>query len=120
MQERISSLRAGLRTWKDHLLRVQRLASECDEKEKKALQAMEEPKTILDTPIPEESTSAQRDLLLCKVCKRYNLLRYMISYYRLQYIPYHFITYLHNRKSLTKIISFFMLGFYCKPGIIDS
>ena len=68
MQERISSLRAGLRTWKDHLHRVQRLASECDEKEEKALQAMEKPKEILDTPIPKEVDSAQRDLLLCKVC----------------------------------------------------
>merc|ERR1712106_990664 len=67
IQERISSLRAGLRTWKDHLLRVQRLASECDDKEKKALQAMEEPKDILDTPIPEETGPAQQDLILCKV-----------------------------------------------------
>jgi len=66
IQERISSLRAGLRTWKDHLHRVQRLASECDEKEEKALQAMEKPKEILDTPIPKEVDSAQRDLLLCK------------------------------------------------------
>merc|ERR1712106_114183 len=67
IQERISSLRAGLRTWKDHLLRVRRLASECDEKEKKALQAMEEPKDILDTPIPEDTGPAQQDLILCKV-----------------------------------------------------
>jgi hypothetical protein len=69
----------------DHLLRVQRLATECDEKEKKAMQAMDEPKEILETPIPEETGPAQRDLLLCKVCftiqNCYHLMRYMISIY---------------------------------------
>jgi len=66
IKDRISSLRAGLRTWMDHLLRVQRLATECEEKEQKATQAMEEPQEILETPIPEEPNQVERDLLLCK------------------------------------------------------
>eukprot|EP00092_Neocalanus_flemingeri_P025196 GFUD01027327.1.p1 GENE.GFUD01027327.1~~GFUD01027327.1.p1 ORF type:complete len:2646 (+),score=708.19 GFUD01027327.1:241-8178(+) len=66
IQERISSLRAGLRTWRDHLQRIQRLATECENKEQKASEAMDEPKEILDTPIPQETGPAQRDLLLCK------------------------------------------------------
>ena len=52
----------------DHLQRLQRLATECEEKEQKASQAMDEPKEILETPIPDETGPAQRDLLLCKVC----------------------------------------------------
>merc|ERR1711915_373036 len=66
LQERISSLRAGLRTWMDHLLRVQRLASECDEKEKNALKEMDKPKEILALPIPRDEEAAQRDLRLCQ------------------------------------------------------
>merc|ERR1711915_528214 len=66
LQERISSLRAGLRTWMDHLLRVQRLASECDEKENNALTEMDKPMEILALPIPRDEEAAQRDLRLCQ------------------------------------------------------
>ena len=51
----------------DHLLRVQRLAAECDEKERKALTEMDKPKEILSLPIPRDEQAAQRDLLLCQV-----------------------------------------------------
>ena len=64
----------------DHLLRVQRLATECDEKEKKAMQAMDEPKEILETTIPEETGPAQRDLLLCKVCFNQKMLSFNALY----------------------------------------
>ena len=51
----------------DHLLRVQRLAEECDKKETNTLQTISDIYDSLEVKIPEDSTDAQKDLLFCKV-----------------------------------------------------
>merc|ERR1712098_141732 len=66
LQERLSSLRAGLRTWADHLARVARLAAECEEHENRIGEALEEPRTLLDTLMPGSQDLMQQDIEQCK------------------------------------------------------
>ena len=67
IQERISSLQAGLRTWRDHLLRLQRLAAECREQEEQAGRVMEEQARVAAAPLPDSTQAAAEDLLRCQV-----------------------------------------------------
>ena len=66
IQERISSLQAGLRTWQDHLHRLQRLASECKEQEGQAAAVMDEQAKVVMAPLPDSAQAADVDFRLCE------------------------------------------------------
>merc|ERR1712130_248167 len=66
IQERISSLQAGLRTWQDHLHRLQRLASECKEQEGRAAAVMDEQTKVVMAPLPDSAQAADTDFRLCE------------------------------------------------------
>ena len=66
IQERISSLQAGLRTWQDHLHRLQRLASECKEQEGQAAAVMDEQAKVVMAPLPDSAVAADEDFRRCE------------------------------------------------------
>lgn len=68
MQERISSLRAGLLTWQDHLRRVTQLLAEAEQLAAAGSAAMENPRQLVETALPGDMGSVHADLLMSKVC----------------------------------------------------
>ena len=66
IQERISSLQAGLRTWQDHLHRLQRLASQCKEQEGQATEVMDDQAKVVIAPLPDSAVAADEDFRRCE------------------------------------------------------
>jgi hypothetical protein len=67
MQERISSLRAGLLTWQDHLKRVQQLLAEAEQLAADSAAVMEAPRQLVDADLPSRMESVYDELLRSKV-----------------------------------------------------
>jgi hypothetical protein len=67
MQERISSLRAGLLTWQDHLKRVQQLLAEAEQLVADSAAVMEAPRQLVDADLPSQMESVHDELLRSKV-----------------------------------------------------
>jgi hypothetical protein len=67
MQERISSLRAGLLTWQDHLKRVQQLLAEAEQLAADSASVMEAPRQLVDADLPSRMESVHDELLRSKV-----------------------------------------------------
>ena len=65
--ERISSLRAGLRTWLDHISRLRRLAAEygtlCDQ----LTTTLENARSQADKPVPDQADLLAEDIQLTEV-----------------------------------------------------
>jgi hypothetical protein len=68
MQERISSLRAGLLTWQDHLTRVKQLLADAERLAGEATAVLVEPRQLVETTLPAEMAAVDEDLLRTKVC----------------------------------------------------
>ena len=68
-QERLSSLKAALRTWLDHLNRVRRLADEYTTLSDQLTAVVENARNHLDTPFPVGGTAeaVEDDLQISKV-----------------------------------------------------
>jgi len=67
MQERISSLRAGLLTWQDHLKRVKQLLAEAEQLAADSAAVMEAPRQLVDADLPSRMESVHDELLRSKV-----------------------------------------------------
>ncbi len=72
LQERISSLKAGLRTWEDHLVRVQGLREEFQRELLEMEQDLEDIGTSMEDKTVEEAPSRtlQEQLLECQVSQK--------------------------------------------------
>jgi hypothetical protein len=70
MQERISSLRAGLLTWQDHLKRVQQLLAEAEQLAADSAAVMEAPRQLVDADLPSQMESVHDELLRSKVIQK--------------------------------------------------
>ena len=62
-RERVSSLRAGLRTWADHLQRILSLAEQCDQAEQRISAGLEPAELLLLQAVPtsQQETEAHTD-----------------------------------------------------------
>ena len=71
IQDRVSSLQAGLLTWRDHLHRLERLAGQCRQQEETAGVVMDEQTEVVSAPLPDTSEAAAVDLRLCQsaICR---------------------------------------------------
>jgi hypothetical protein len=77
MQERISSLRAGLLTWQDHLKRVQQLLAEAEQLAADSAAVMEAPRQLVDAELPSRMESVHDELLRSKVSQNPNPKTYL-------------------------------------------
>ena len=66
-QERLSSLKAGLLTWQDHLNRLERLSKEFEVTRQTVEESFEDADKHLKTPLPTENEKINEDLRLCQV-----------------------------------------------------
>ena len=64
-QERLSSLKAGLLTWKDHLKRLEQLSTECKDLKEKIKGDLKHPEDHLTTAIPVNIPEVSRDRETC-------------------------------------------------------
>jgi hypothetical protein len=70
MQERISSLRAGLLTWQDHLKRVQQLLADAEQLAADSAAVMEAPRQLVDADLPSRMEAVHDELLRSKVSQK--------------------------------------------------
>ncbi len=70
MQERISSLRAGLLTWQDHLKRVQQLLAQAEQLAADSASVMEAPRQLVDADLPSRMEAVHDELLRSKVSQK--------------------------------------------------
>ena len=66
-QERISSLKAGLKTWLDHLNRLQRLAAEYQTKVAQLSRGVDAADKHLETDRPKGADQVAQDIRICQV-----------------------------------------------------
>ena len=66
VQERLSSLKAGLLTWSHHLSRLHQLAGQTDQLERAVSQEFEAPALLLDSELPPDREAARAELELCR------------------------------------------------------
>merc|ERR1712045_58256 len=64
-QERLSSLKAGLLTWNDHLKRLEQLSTECKDLKEKIEGDLKHPEDHLNTAIPVNIPEVSRDRETC-------------------------------------------------------
>ena len=64
-QERLSSLKAGLLTWLDHLKRLEQLSSECKVMKENIESDLKQPEDHLATPLPVITPEVTRDIETC-------------------------------------------------------
>ena len=64
-QERLSSLKAGLLTWNDHLKRLEQLSTECKDLKEKIEGDLKHPEDHLNTAIPVNISEVSRDREIC-------------------------------------------------------
>lgn len=67
LQERLSSLKAGLLTWLDHLLRIQQKAENYEVLMKKIQIVLDEPEKHIQTSLPSSPQNIEKEENLCKV-----------------------------------------------------
>ncbi|XP_023348442.1 uncharacterized protein LOC111717154 isoform X2 [Eurytemora carolleeae] len=65
-QERISSLKAGLKTWLDHLNRIKRLAVEYGIKCEQLTKIIVNARNHMDSDLPETKEGIAEDIVMCK------------------------------------------------------
>ena len=66
VQERLSSLKAGLLTWSDHLARLDHLAAQTDQLEREISEELEEPSALVDSDLPTAREEARAELAQCR------------------------------------------------------
>ena len=72
-QERISSLKAGLKTWLDHLNRLKRLAVEYGIKCEQLTKIIENTRNHVDSKFPVSEGKIAEDIVVCKVIFFFNI-----------------------------------------------
>jgi hypothetical protein len=98
MQERISSLRAGLLTWQDHLKRVQQLLAEAEQLAADSAAVMEAPRQLVDADLPSRMEAVHDELLRSKVSQNPNPNTYLLYAQRGQKSPPPSISCVHGRQ----------------------
>ena len=66
-QERMSSLKAGLLTWMDHLQRIEELSSNCENLSKHIDDQLETYDAHIESPLPVLSDHVLADVQICQV-----------------------------------------------------
>ena len=67
LQERLSSLKAGLRTWLDHLNRLKSLVAEFESKTETVSSIIKKAQEHVDQPYPELAVNVENDLQMSQV-----------------------------------------------------
>ena len=66
LQERLSSLKAGLLTWSDHLVRLDHLVGQTEQLEREISQELQEPTVLADSALPTDREQARAELVMCR------------------------------------------------------